>query len=185
MDAFSRDLPALTIELGRLYLAEFPDDPIALTMTGQSYGAVARYEDAKALYERALTTSPPERRARVLSLIGDLHQAKAEIAAAESAYHDAIQESPNDASAFIYLGGMLATLGRLDDAEVILRRATTCAEGCLDEAYLNLGFVLRARGEYLRALDMFREALRIDPTDQAVQEAILDMESVLFQFPEA
>jgi tetratricopeptide (TPR) repeat protein len=185
MDAFARDLPALTIEIGRLYLAEFPDDPIALTITGQSYSAVARYEEARAVYERALTTSAPERRARVLSLIGDLHQAKAEIAAAESAYRGAIQESPDDASAFIYLGGMLATLGRLDEAEAILRRATSCAEGCLDEVYLNLGFVLRAQGEYLGALDMFREALRIDPTDQAAQDAILDMDSVLFQFPEA
>ena len=185
MDAFERDLPALTIELGRLYLAEFPDESFALTMIGQAYSSVARYEDARSSYEQALAICAPERRARVLSLLGDLHQAQADIAAAELAYRRASEESPDDASAFIYLGAMLAKLGRLAEGESVLRRATSCAEGCLDEAYLNLGFVLRAQGEYLKALDMFREALSIDPMDQDTQDAILDMESVLFQFPEA
>jgi tetratricopeptide (TPR) repeat protein len=92
MDAFERDLPALTIELGLLYLAEFPDQPIALTMIGQAYSSVARYEEARSAYERALTICAPERRARVLSLLGDLHQAQADIAAAELAYRRASEE---------------------------------------------------------------------------------------------
>ena len=185
VDAFERDLPALTIEIGRLYLAEFPDEPIALTMIGQAYCSVARFEEATSAYERALTTCAPERRARLLSLLGDVHQAKSDTSAAELFYRRASLESPDDASALIYWGGMLAKNGRLEEGEAILRRAIACTDGCLDEAYLNLGFVLRARGEYLQALDAFREAFRIDSTDQDSLDAILDMESVLFQFPEA
>ena len=185
VDAFERDLPALTIELGRLYLAEMPDDPSALALVGQAYVAIARYEEGRAAYERALTHCAPERRSRLLALLGDLEQACANLAAAESFYRLAIKEAPNDASGYIYLGGMLAKVGRVSEAEPILQRATECLRGCLDEAYLNLGFVLRARGEYLRALEAFRESLRIDPEDQDSIDALRDMESVLFQFPEA
>jgi tetratricopeptide (TPR) repeat protein len=97
----------------------------------------------------------------------------------------AIDARPEDATAYIYLGVMLAKNGQLDEAEALHRRTTACADGCLDEAYLNLGHVLRAKDRYLDALECFRAALRRDPLYEAAQEALADIEQVLFQFPEA
>jgi Flp pilus assembly protein TadD len=114
-----------------------------------------------------------------------LAEDQADIAAAEEWYRRAVQARPTDATSYIYLGAMLAKNGRLDEAEVCHRQATGCLEGCIDEAYLNLGYVLRAQGRYLDALECFREASSRDPLDTDVHEALEDMEQVLFRFPEA
>jgi hypothetical protein len=65
------------------------------------------------------------------------------------------------------------------------RRAITCREGCVGEAYWNLGLVVRAREQYLEALERFRAALAVDPDYTAAQEALVDVEQGLFNFPDA
>ena len=146
---------------------------------------LARYAEARASYERALALLPPEDHERIFRQLGMLAQDQANIQEAEGWYRRAIEALPSDATAYIYLGAMLAKHGRLDDAEVCHRRATECHEGCIDEAYLNLGYVLRAKGQYLDALQCFREALSRDRLDTDAQEALEDIEQVLFRFPEA
>jgi tetratricopeptide (TPR) repeat protein len=187
LDASKRGLPALTIELGRLYLAERPEHEPALVIVGEAYADLARHAEARALYERALALVPaePDRRARILALLGQLEALRGQFPAAEAYFREAIAAAPTDASAYIYLGGLLARLGRFDEAVEAHRRATDCLAGCIDEAYLNLGFVYRAQGQYLAALECFRHALALDPSDEATQAAIADMEAVLFGFPEA
>lgn len=44
---------ALTIEVAKLYLAEFPKDPWALIYYGMALQDLARYPQARAAYERA------------------------------------------------------------------------------------------------------------------------------------
>jgi Flp pilus assembly protein TadD len=113
-----------------------------------------------------------------------LSQDESKLEEAENWLRKAVEARPDDATAYIYLGAMLAKNGRLEEAESWHRRAVQCPEGCIDEAYLNLGYVLRAKEEYLEAWECFREALRRDPLYQAAEEAIEDMEQVLFRFPE-
>ena len=43
--------------------------------------------------------------------------------------------------------------------------------------------VRRALGDYVEALECFRRALAIDPLDTTAQDALLDIEQVLFEFP--
>jgi tetratricopeptide (TPR) repeat protein len=177
--------PALAVELGKLYLAKYPEDAWALIYFGMALQSIARYGDALAAYDRALLLLPAEEHQRIYRQFGLLAQDQADIEAAEGWYRRAIQALPTDATACIYLGAMLAKNGRLDEAEACHREATGCPEGCIDEAYLNLGYVLRAKGQYLDALECFREALSRDPLDTDVQEALEDIEQVLFRFPEA
>jgi tetratricopeptide (TPR) repeat protein len=177
--------PALAVELGKLYLAAYPDDAWALIYFGMALQDLARYAEARASYERALTLLPPEDHARIYRQLGLLAQDQSNIQEAEGWYRRAIEALPSEATAHIYLGAMLAKHGRLDDAEACHRSATECHEGCIDEAYLNLGYVLRAKGQYLDALQCFREALSRDPLDTDAQEALEDIEQVLFRFPEA
>ena len=183
--AAARGQPALTIELARRYLGEVPDDPLALSHLAAALRDLARYDEARDAYERLLTVFPPDAHAVVWRQLGQLEEARSDLAAAEGWYRRAVDARPLDATAYIFLGSMLAKAGRLAEAEHWHRRATECVDGCLDEAYLNLGFVLRARGEYLEALECFREAIRRDPDDPDAQEALVDVEQVLFHFPEA
>ena len=50
---------------------------------------------------------------------------------------------------------------------------------CIDEAYLNLGLILRALGRYGEARQCFELALELDPEYQAAQDGIDDINSVL------
>jgi tetratricopeptide (TPR) repeat protein len=183
IDASARDQPALTVELARLHLALCPDDRTALLIYGNALVSLARYAEARAAYEHALALSTTENRASVLRRLGELCDARYEAREAERYYREAIAAAPNHASAYIYLGALLAKTGRLEEAEAIHARATECTEGEIQEALLNLGLVRRGRGDYLGALESLRRAVSLDPTDSAANEALDDIEALLFQFP--
>jgi tetratricopeptide (TPR) repeat protein len=183
IEAAKRDQPALTTELGRLHFAQEPNDRTALLLYGDALVGLGRYAEARAAFEHALSLSAPEERRRPLQLLAQLYDARYEAREAERYYREAIAAAPEHASAYIFLGALLAKMGRLEEAEVVHRRATECSEGEIDEAYLNLGLVQRGRGDYVAALGSLRHALSLDPTDTAVQEALADVETVLFRFP--
>ena len=138
IDASTRDQPALTVELARLHLIENPDERPALMMYGGALVELARYAEARAVYEHALAVSPADKRAHVLCRLGELCDARYEAREAERYYREAIVTAPAHASAYIYLGGLLAKTGRLEEAETSHRRATQSTVGEIDEAYLNL-----------------------------------------------
>jgi tetratricopeptide (TPR) repeat protein len=177
--------PALTIEIGKRYLAKYPDDGTAFTFVGMAMQGVARYADARAAYEQALAIMPTENHFLIYRQIGLLEQDLSNVSSAETWFRRALDARPDDATSYIYLGALLAKNGRLDEAEACHRRGTTCSEGCIDEAYLNLGHVLLAKEDYLGALHCYREALERDPLDHETQKAIEDMEQLLFHFPAA
>jgi tetratricopeptide (TPR) repeat protein len=56
------------------------------------------------------------------------------------------------------------------------RVAIACPEGCIDEAYFNLGLVLRSRERFEDAAECFREAIRLDPEYRAARRALFDVE---------
>ena len=177
--------PALVVELGRLVLAEQPDLVPALMIYGVALSSLARHAEASVVFEHALRIAPPEEYRRIYQELGHLHCACGELREAEDAYRRAIATAPQDASPYIYLGAMFARMGRLEEAEALHRDATQCIDGCRDEAWLNLGFVLRAQGRYLEALECFRQVLSLDPDDANAAAAVADLEQVLFAFPEA
>ena len=74
---------------------------------------------------------------------------------------------------------MLALKGRLREAERAHRAATRCPEGCIDEAYLNLGLVLRAQERFEEASRCLREAIRLDPKYRVAREELRDVEGML------
>ncbi len=91
-------------------------------------------------------------------------------------YRRAIDADLGDATGHIYLGAVLARQGRLHEAEEAHRLAIGCAEGCIDEAYFNLGLVLRAQERFAEAADCFRESIRLDPEYRAARRALRDVE---------
>ncbi|HEU0039702.1 MAG TPA: tetratricopeptide repeat protein, partial [Verrucomicrobiae bacterium] len=59
------------------------------------------------------------------------------------------------------------------------RSALKCSEGCIEEAYFNLGGVLLAHRRYEEAIECYRKALNIDPKYGIAKKRLRDAELAL------
>ncbi len=136
-----------------------------------------RYDEAEEATSNALRLCPEERRHFPLCTLGRLDKLRGDYERAAEWFRKAIEAAPTDTQGYIYLGGILALQGRPREAEDVHRKATeTCYEGCLDEAFLNLGFVLRTQERFEEAAECFREAIHRDPGYRAAKKALRDVE---------
>jgi Flp pilus assembly protein TadD len=173
--ASDSDLPALTIARARRYLKDYPDHGPAWMLLGIALNEVTHFEKARRALKKALKLCPPEKRRIPLAQMGHHFEFRRRFKRAVVWYQKAIDAAPEHASSYIFLGGILAREGRLDEAEAVHRAATMCQEGCLDEAFLNLGLVLRAQGRLVEAVECFVHALHLDPDDRAAKKALRDV----------
>jgi tetratricopeptide (TPR) repeat protein len=137
------------------------------------------FDEAEHALKRGLELAPATKRFYLLADLGRVYQRRGDRAAAERFYRDAIAADPDDTHGYIYLGALMASGGRLDEAEATHRRATRCPRGSVDEAYLNLGHILRARARYEEAIACFREAVRLDPHYKLAKDAMKDCKQAL------
>lgn len=168
--------PALTIRYGRRYLADYPWHGPAWMLVGIALVELARYEEAEQAFAKAIDLCPMHKRQIPFSQMGHLFREAGDYDQAAAWYRRAIEADPDDATYHIFLGAVLAKQGRLLEAEDVHRTAIACVEGCIDEAYLNLGFILRARERFAEAADCFREAIRLDPNYRPARRALRDVE---------
>ncbi len=104
-----------------------------------------------------------------------MYRYRGELDQAAQWYLKAVEDDPDEATSYIYLGAIKARQGRLTEAEEIHRRATRCGHGLKEEAFLNLGLVLRGQMRLIEAADCFRRAIEIDPEYAAATEALRDV----------
>jgi len=178
-DAWKAEKHVLTIERAKRHLERFSDDWLILSVLGEASFEIGRLPEAKAALLQALNLAPPEKQYMVHRELGHVCRWSGEITEAEEHYRNVIASRPEDAAGYIYLGAMLSALGRLDAAQEQHRRATECSEGAIDEAYLNLALVLRAKGAYAEAKECLERALALDPDYTEAATALGDLESVL------
>jgi tetratricopeptide (TPR) repeat protein len=175
----ARGMVCCTVELARRYLAAHPKHGVVWLYYADSLYRMARYTEALAALRHALRLCPPKKLHLVYYRLGRLHQQKGALRLAERWYRRAVDSSPSDATYRIFLGAFLARAGRLREAEAVHRGATRCKEGCIDEAFLNLGLVLRALERYSDARKCFQRALDIDPKYKAARKELSDVEAVI------
>jgi tetratricopeptide (TPR) repeat protein len=111
--------------------------------------------------------------------LGKLYQRKGNLRKAAFWYQKASESNPEEASYLIYLGTSFYRLGKISEAEQILRKATNCKEGYIDEAFYNLGIVLGSRKKYQEALFCFEKAIEIDPKYALAKAAMKDVTQAL------
>ncbi len=167
---------ALTIRFGRRYLQDYPDHGPAWLLVGIALVGLARYEEAEQAFAKALEFCPAEMRQLPLDELGHLFREAGDYEQAAKWYQKAIEADPGDATHHIYLGAVRAKQGRFLEAEEEHRAAIECSEGCIDEAYLNLGFVLRALDRLAEAAECFRNAISLDPEYRLARRALRDVE---------
>ncbi len=170
---------AYVSELSEHVLHDFPDAVPALIHLAGALRDLARYSEALTALRRLRRFLRPEKQYLVDSQLGHLYQQKGDFRRAEFWFRKAASARPSAATYHIFLGAILGLSGRLAEAEAEHRKATRCRTGCIDEAFLNLGFILRAQRRYREARSCFERALRISPRYKEAREALQDVKLVL------
>ena len=177
--ASDSECPALAVRLARRHLARFPDDFLAWHFLGERLVDLARYEEAEQAFGKLLEYLPPEKKWRASYSMGRLFREAGNYERSIEWYRKAIDAEPDEATSYIFLGAVLAKQGRLLEAQEVHRTATQCPRGCIDEAWHNLGLILRAREDFDEAAQCFREAIRLDPDYREAKRALRDVERCL------
>ena len=121
----------------------------------------------------------PKSSANCLRANGHLFEAKGELKQAAFWYRKALGRNPKDATWHIFLASNAFKRGLLKQAERYYRRALKCSEGCLEEAYFNLGGILLGRRNYSEAIKCYEEALKIDLKYKIAKERLDDAKLAL------
>jgi tetratricopeptide (TPR) repeat protein len=173
------ELPALTVARAQELTDRDPECGPAWRLLGSALVTMARYPEASAAIHRAMALCPAHLLWIPMSEMGHLYRASGNYEAAACWYRRAIDAAPDQAGARIYLGGVLALGGKLQEAEGVLLAATRCAEGCRDEAYLNLALVLRSLDRLEEAAEYLAKALELDPGYKAAKHALRDVRQAI------
>ena len=175
---WNQDLFAGVIESAKDYLRDFPNHDLVRLYYAIALYELARYEEAKKNLWQLIKECDPEHLPYLYSQMGHLHKKKGEFKKAADWYRKAVKIANREAGYLIFLGAVLALDGKLSEAEACHRQATKCKTGDFSEAYLNLGYVLRAREKYKQALSCFEKALELDPKYKEAKQAIKDINKV-------
>lgn len=178
ISAFDSDQAATVITLAPLWLASHHDDVLVIHNYVEMLYKMTRYDEAQCLLLDAINRFKEAKWAFYCQL-GSLFRYRGDLPAAEQWYQKAIDEKPEDAGGYIFKGAAQARQGKLQEAEATHRRATQCSEGAIDEAYQNLGLVLRGQGRLLEAAACFQKAIELDAENYDAIEALHDVESAL------
>ncbi len=135
---------------------------------------MTHYEEAMSVYDDAIERFL-DHRWGIFNQLGHLHDYRGALAEAETSYKQAIEEDPEEAASYIFLGAVQARQGKLKEAEDSHRLATQCPEGFIHEAYYNLGFVLRGQGRLADAQACFEKAIEISDEYNDAIEALNDV----------
>jgi len=174
MAEFMGPRPAFCLELARRFTSRYPNNGPGWSVLSDSLTDFGRYGEARAALVQAFRLTPAHRRHFALAQAGRWRSAMGQHAVAARWYKRAVSAS-GSTDYHVWVGAALARAGRLAEAERWHRRALEECEGLADEAYYNLGLVLRATGRYIEALAAFDKALELDPAYERVHEAREDV----------
>ena len=177
--AFNEDCVATTIVLARRVLADNPTDSLTLNRLGNVLSSVSRFTEAEIVLRDALEHSPENRKHVALANLGLLFELQGQYDTAANWFRKTIDRKPDDATGYIFLGATLARAGKLFEAEEIYRQGTQCARGCIDEAWCNLGLVLRGLERFKESRKCFELAIEIDPEYDDAMDALADVKSAM------
>jgi len=171
IDEYGRRNVASTIELAKRYLDLYPKDGAAWIVIGDMYIDIAKYDDALDAIRNAKKYAHKKRLDMVYSQYGELYRAKGNYKVAEKWFRKAVEYNPTNTRNHIFLGALLAKMGRFDEAKKCHKEAVRLKTDTWDEAHHNLGLIYRAEGKYKTELKHFDKAIEIDPNySSAIEE---------------
>jgi tetratricopeptide (TPR) repeat protein len=162
----------------KLYTAKFPNDMFGWITLADALSGLARYNEARSALKKANFLCSKENLSIVFYQIGHLYKNKGDYPRAEKWYKQAVEENASTRN-LIFLGACLAKQGKFKEAKKYHRKAIKVASDLPDEAYYNLGLILRAEEKFEEALECFEKAIELDPEYKIAKEAKRDIIKVL------
>jgi tetratricopeptide (TPR) repeat protein len=164
MQAWKRGDYACVHELARAYTQSYPLDLAGWINLADILVKFRRFDQAARLLPRGrlLSRVPVRYQIAVWSTLGSLHRERGDYSRAVRCYRKAVELGPRT-STLVFLGAALARTGDLAGAKRCHRRAARLATENPDEAYCNLGLILRAERRYEQAIACFDRAIEHDP----------------------
>jgi tetratricopeptide (TPR) repeat protein len=172
--ADDRGQTAVAVELCIEHLQKFPKHGPTWLRYGTALVQLAQYAKAEKAIQQAITLCPQKALSIGYAQMGHLFQAKGNFKQAAIWYRKAVKHRPNDATFHIFLGSNAFKSGLHKQSEAFYRRALECPEGCLEEAYFNLGGILLGQRKYSEAIECYQEALQIDSKYKIAKERLDD-----------
>jgi len=177
--ADEKDQVGYTRHLCERYLQDHPDHVPTLIRYACNLISLAQYSAAQAALDHAQPIAPKERSHLVIAQRGHLLEAQGDFVGAEELFMKAHELDPDDATYLIYAASVAFRRGDISRAEALARQATSCSDGCIDEAWFNLGGYLLSAKRYRDAADCYRRAIDIDPEYDIARERLSDVELIL------
>jgi len=177
--AEERGQTAVVIVLCEKHLQKFPRHGPAWLHYGMAHIELANYEEAHKAIRRAIKSCPAGSLSFPYLQMGNLIEAQGDLKQAAMWYRKAAELRPNDATFHIFLGSNAWKRGMHKRAERHFLRALKCSEGCLEEAYFNLGGILLGKRNYPEAIKYYQQALKVDPKYKIAKERLADAELAL------
>jgi tetratricopeptide (TPR) repeat protein len=167
---------ATAFELFRHVFASDPTVVRAAYRAARNLLDIGRISEAETFLNRV--TEPGAKTWLVELLRGDLRMAQFKPADAEQHYRNAWRLNAKSTAPAVMLADCLMKQEKFDGAHSVLLEALN-AQGDLEEVYLNLGLVERAKGEYPKAKFWFLKALEMVPQYASAKQALADVEAWL------
>ncbi len=183
ISAMSNDLNACVIELAEDYLKDFPKSQGAWDMYSLALYRTDKFKAAGKACRKAIELldepNKQERLSWLLLRLGHIFEDLGKFPKAIEWYAKAHSENPAEATFLIYQGRMLLRIEKFDEAAEVFQKATKCKEGCIDEAFYNLGVTHLIQKKYQKAVLYFEEAIEIDPKYKEAKQQLKDVKKVL------
>jgi len=178
MRAWNDGHGASHFEVAAQYTAKYPDNVWGWVALADILVHLGHYKAARRALSRADKLAPGDLRGHICVQWGHLFNESGDLRTAEKWYRRAVQYEANT-SRLVFLGGVLAQQGRFAEAKRCHRRAARLATNLPDEAYYNLGLILRAERRYSEALIYFKKAIKIDPKYTFAKEGVKDVRQAI------
>jgi tetratricopeptide (TPR) repeat protein len=141
------------------YLDGHPDDPYAVELRCGEYWGDARWDDAKACYQRLINLDP--NRVEAQNRIGYISMAQGDFADAEEQFEIYRYLDPDQANPYDSMGELMMLTGRYDEAETQLRQAVELRPDFCP-SWVNLVQIELLRRDPDAALEVIDEARATD-----------------------
>ena len=122
-----------------------------------------RYDEAIKVFEKLLENCSEKCKPWLLHDLAEIESEKGKFKKALKIWLEAHQLNPKEATFLIFASTMAFRLGKFKKAEKLARMAANCQDGCIDEAFYNLGVYLTVQLAYKKALKCYEKAIEISP----------------------
>ncbi len=129
------------------------DEGVQLSNAGNHDAAIAKFQEAIAIIPTCYNC---------YNNIAFSYTAKKDMANAEAAYRKSIEVKPDDAAAYVGLGGLLFNMGKAADAEPLIEKAVSLDGANADARYI-YGMTLVSK-DAAKAKAQFEEFVKLAPT---------------------